>query len=419
MPLALRLWRLAMRGAGPLIARRMAAKRRAEGVAEARLGELRGVASRARPEGALVWLHAASVGESLSLLPLIAALQAARPDLSVLVTTVTPTSAAIMAERLPEGALHQFAPVDAPRYLRRFLAHWRPGLVMVVESEIWPVMLDEIDRAGIPRALVNARLSERSLARWGKAPAVAQALFAPFGFVSAQTEAVAAALSALGARNVRVIGNLKAAASAPPADAAALARLREGIGARPVWAAVSTHEGEEAAVLAAHEEVRRALPEALLILCPRHPARGDTIAALAPMRRRSQGEGPEGAVWLTDTLGETGLWYRLAPITFLGGSLVEVGGHNPWEAALSGTALLHGPLVANAQAAWDALDAAGAARVVEAASLGEAVTALLAAPGQARNMAEAGRTLALAQPRPAEETAAALLSLMARTRGAT
>ncbi len=412
MPPLLRLWRLAARLGGSLVANRMAAKRRGEGVSRARLAELRGIATLPRPGGALVWLHAASVGESLSLLPLIAAMRAAQPGLSFLVTTVTPTSAAIMAVRLPEGAFHQFAPVDAPGYLRRFLRHWRPGLLVVVESEIWPVMLTETDRAGIPRALVNARLSERSLARWAGVPATARALLAPFRLVTAQTAEVAEALTTLGARDVRQVGNLKAAAIAPPADPTILAGLRNAIGARPVWAAVSTHEGEEGIALAAHEEVRRSLPDALLILCPRHPERAGAISALAPMTRRSRGEGPEGAVWLVDTLGETGLWYRLAPVIFLGGSLVEAGGHNPWEGALSGTALLHGALVANAQEAWDMLDTGGGARVVTADSLGETVTALLAAPDSARIMAAAGKALALEQERPADEIAGALLALV-------
>lgn len=413
----LALWRLALRIIGPILAWRLVVRRRAQGVGEERLDELRGLTLRPRPDGPLVWLHAASVGESLSLLPLIEALHRARPDLSCLVTTVTPTSAQVMAERLPQGAFHQFAPVDVPRYLRRFLLHWQPDLLVVVESEIWPLMLDSVDRARIPRALVNARLSERSLARWAYAPGLARAMFLPFRLVTAQSAPVAEALSALGAHDVRVIGNLKATGHAPPADPAELARLRDLIDKRPVWAAVSTHEGEEALALAAHDAVRATLPDALLILCPRHPERAGAVSGLATMTRRSRGEGPEGPVWLVDTLGETGLWYRLAPVTFLGGSLVPAGGHNPWEAALSGTALLHGPLVVNAQGAWDALDAAAGARAVDAGSLGGAVASLLSDPQEARDMAASGKALALAQDRPAEEIAAALLTLMTTGRG--
>ncbi len=388
LPLVLERWAAAL--AGPVMAWRAAAR-----VPAARRGEKRGRATLPRPDGPLIWIHAASVGESLSVLPLVTALRAAGP--AVLVTTGTATSAALMAERLPPGALHQFAPLDSPAYLRRFLRHWRPDLLVCVESELWPVMLTMADRAGIPRALVNARLSAGSLRNWQRFPATARRLFAPFRLIAAQTPEVAQGLAALGARAPRVTGDMKAVAAAPPADPAVLAALRATIGARPVWAAVSTHPGEEEAALAAHAQVRQALPEALLILCPRHPDRGDAVAALAPMTRRSQGEGPSGAVWLTDTLGETGLWYRLAPVTFLGGSLSPAGGHNPWEAARCGTAILHGPQVPNAAAAYAALDAAGAAATVSAAGLGAAVLSLLRDPERARAMAQAGMALTEAQ----------------------
>lgn len=412
MPLPLILWRWAATAAGPLMARRIGARLRAAGVAPDRIAERRGIATRPRPPGALIWLHGASVGESLSILPLIAALMAARPGLTCLVTTGTATSAAILGQRLPAGALHQFAPLDSPAYVRRFLRHWRPDLLVTVESELWPVMLGECDRAGIPRALVNARLSEGSLRNWQRFPATARALLAPFRLVTAQTGPVAAALQALGAGAVRVAADMKATAEAPPADPAILAGLRAVIGTRPVWAAVSTHPGEEDVVLAAHAQVRKALPEALLILCPRHPERGEAIAALSPMSRRSRGEAPSGAVWLADTLGETGLWYRLAGVTFLGGSFAPVGGHNPWEVARCGGALLHGPHVANAAGAYATLDAAGAAAVVDAAGLGPAVAALLADPARARAMGQAGLAAARSQGAPVTETAAALLALL-------
>ncbi|MCC7320906.1 MAG: hypothetical protein IT542_08005, partial [Rubellimicrobium sp.] len=380
MPLLLILWRLAAGLAGPFPGWRIARRDRVAGISALRRAERRGFASRGRPPGPVLWLHAASLGEGLSILPLIAALRAARPDLSCLVTTLTPTSATILEGRLPEGAFHQFAPLDTPAALRRFLRHWRPALLIVVENDLWPVMLDSADRAGLPRARINARLSPRARRRLRRMPAIMRALVAPFRLATAQDAETATALRALGCPEVRVTGDMKAAAAPPPADAALLARLRGQIGTRPVWAAVSTHPGEEEVILAAHEEVRRALPDALLILCPRHPERGAAIAALAPMTRRALGEGPEGAVWLVDTLGETGLWYRLAPVTFMGGSLVPVGGHNPWEGAQCGTALLHGPQVANAALAWEALDAAGAARLTRRESLGATVAGLLADP---------------------------------------
>lgn len=389
MTLILALERWAAAVAGPVMARRATAR-----VPAARGGEKRGIATLPRPDGPLVWIHAASVGESLSVLPLVAALREAGP--SVLVTTGTATSAALMAERLPAGALHQFAPLDSPVYVGRFLRHWRPDLLVCVESELWPVMLTMADRAGIPRALVNARLSRGSLRNWQRFPATARALFAPFRLVAAQTPDVAQGLAALGAPAPRVTGDMKAVAAAPPADPQVLASLREVIGTRPVWAAISTHPGEEEVVLAAHRALCKTLPDALLILCPRHPDRGDAVAALAPMTRRSRGEGPE-TVWLTDTLGETGLWYRLAPVTFLGGSLAPVGGHNPWEAARSGTAILHGDRVPNAAGAYAALDVAGAAEPVSAETLPAAVLALLRTPDRARAMAAAGKALAETQ----------------------
>lgn len=408
-------WRVVARLIGPLLAMRLIARRRAEGVAPARLKEFRGRASRPRPDGTLVWFHAASVGESLSLLPLIAAMQAARPGVQVLVTTITATSARLMAERLPEGAFHQFAPLDAPQYLRRFLAHWQPGLMVVVESELWPNMLQAVDRAAIPRALVNARLSAAALRNWARFPATARALLEPFAIASAQTAEGAEALTHLGAR-ARVGADLKAAALPPPADPDELARIEHDLANRPVWAAISTHEGEEREILAAHDVVRRTLPDALLILCPRHPERADAIARLAPMTRRSLGEGPEGAIWLVDTLGETGLWYRLASPCFIGGSLVAAGGHNPWEAAQLGRAILHGPLVTNAASAYARLDASGAGREVTVDTLGPVVAQLLASAETRAEMERAAIDTANKQANPVNELAHELLALIPERR---
>lgn len=411
MPVALWLWRLLVRPLAPFLAQRLIARRREAGVSEARLKELRGIPSRARPEGGLVWLHAVSVGESLSILPLMDALHKARPDLTFLVTTMTPASAEIMGARLPGYALHQFAPVDALRYLRQFLDHWRPDLLIVVENDLWPLMLEEAKRRRIPRARVNARLSAQTARHFQRMPATARALTGYLDLTTVQNAETKTALARLGARNLMLSGDMKASAAAPPADPVMLARLRAEVGGRPVWAAISTHEGEEELVLAAHEAVRAQFPDALLILCPRHPDRAGQITALASMTRRSQGEGPGGAVWLVDTLGETGLWYRLAPVSFIGGSLVPVGGHNPWEGARVGTALLHGPEVANAAAAWGVLDAAGGAREI-GADLGAVVAGLLADPSLVRAMAQAAQAVAEAQEQATGQVAEALLALI-------
>jgi 3-deoxy-D-manno-octulosonic-acid transferase len=315
-----------------------------------------------------VWFHAASVGESLSVLPLV---ERAVGQAEVLVTTGTAASAEVMARRLPAGARHHFAPLDAGGPVERFLDHWRPDLGIFVESEIWPVTLRRSAARGIPLVLMNARLSGGSLRAWGRAPRTARAILRLFERIVAQTEDTRAALVSLGAEPGRVTvgGNMKASAPPPPDDPAERAQLGTILGDAPLWAAISTHPGEEEAVLAAHAVVRERHPAARLILVPRHPARGAEVAELVRrhgfvVTRRSEGGEPVEAVWLADTMGETGLWFRLAPVVFLGGSLVPVGGHNPWEAAQCGAALLIGPLRETVRTDVAALEAAGAARTV-------------------------------------------------------
>ncbi|MGZ9811766.1 3-deoxy-D-manno-octulosonic acid transferase [Pseudoroseicyclus sp. H15] len=366
--------------AAPFVYRRVARGLAEAGVAPERIAERWGEASLSRPEGRLVWLHGASVGEGLSLLPLTEELLGRGSR--VLLTTGTAAAAEILPGRLPEGALHQFAPLDAAGPLRRFLGHWRPDAVAFAESEIWPQTILRVKAAGLPLALVNARLSARSAARWGKRPASAAALFSAFGLVAAQGPEIAARLTALGAHAVFDGGDAKAAAAPPPVDEGELAALRAELDRRPVWAAVSTHPGEEELVLAAHEALRAELSEALLILVPRHVARADEVAALAGgVPRRSAGERPEGPVYLADSFGETGLWMRAAGAVFLGGSLVPVGGHNPWEPARLGKPLLHGKHVESAAAAYAALGEAGAAVEVAAETLADAVARALRGEG--------------------------------------
>lgn len=400
----------------PALAR--AARRLGEhGVSPARLRERLGQATAERPAGRLVWFHAASVGESLSVLPLV---QRVAKGAAVLVTTGTATSAEVMARRLPPGAIHQFAPLDAPGPVGRFLDHWRPDLGVFVESEIWPVTLRRAAARGVPLVLMNARLSERSLRAWSRAPRSARALLGLFGRIVAQTGAMRDALVTLGAEPGRVTvgGNMKASAPAPPDDPAERARLAEALGGALVWTAVSTHPGEEEAVLKAHERLRGTHPEARLILVPRHPERRQEVAALIRRQRfeltcRSGGGLPVEAVHLADTLGETGLWLRLAPLVFLGGSLVPVGGHNPWEAARCGTALLVGPLRETVKADVAALEEAGAALTIgDAEEMGAQVAALLSDPARLGAMREAGRALAAAQTGRTEEIARELLEML-------
>ena len=420
-PLAIRAYAAAADLALPLFARRATGRLAAEGVPKTRQAERLGRATASRPPGRLVWLHGASVGEGLSVLPLIEAMGASAPDLSFLVTTGTAASAAVIEPRLPQRARHQFAPLDGGRPVQRFLRHWTPDLLVLTESEIWPRLLIEAERMALPRALVNARLSAGSLRNWGRFPAAAERLFSGFDMVAAQDEGTRDGLTALGAHDVRLTGTLKAAASPPRADARALHALEQAISGRPLWVAANTHEGEEDLVLAAHAALLTHLPSLLLILVPRHPARAPTIAREIEAHglrglSRSKGALPGAAtqVYLADTLGETGLWYRLAPLVLMAGSFGSAGGHNPWEAAALGCALLHGPHVPNAAEAWAALDATGAAREVTGAALSGAVLTLLRDPLKLAGMQNAARTAA-SDARPdglADDLARDLLSLM-------
>ena len=412
MTLPLALYRLASRLAAPMIARRMAARPGDAALPAARRRERMGHASRPRPEGPVTWLHGASVGEGLSLLPLIAALSEADPEARFVVTTGTPSSAALLADRLPDRALHQFAPLDAPAAIRRFLDHWRPDRLVLAESELWPNWLAEARARSLPVALVGARLSERSLARWARLPATAAEVWGALGLVRTQTAAQAEAIRRLGIA-AEPGPDLKAAAAPLPAGPD-LDTLRTELAPRPVWAAVSTHPGEEALALAAHEALRAARPDALLLLVPRHPERAEAIARLADdPPRRSAGARPGAAdpVWLCDTLGETGTWFRLAQVVFLGGSLVPVGGHNPWEPAALGRAPLHGPHVESARAAYATLHAADAALETGPEDLGPALRQLFDDPERREAMNRRAGEVSARQARDLGQLARDILAL--------
>ena len=282
----------------------------------------------------------------------------------------------------------------------RFLDHWRPDAAAFVESELWPNLLAACAARDIPTMLVNARLSPRSDGKWNRAPSLARHLLQGFARIEARSEEDAARLSALGARAVAVPGDLKFAAPPLPADAAELRRLEESLNGRPVWLAGSTHPGEDEAVFAAHRALAPRHPGLLTILVPRHPERGPRIAALAngvPAPRRAAGAAPPeaGGIYVADTLGELGLWYRLAPVAFIGGSLVPHGGQNPLEAGRLGCAIAAGPHMGNFAAAVAALEQAGAiGRVADPAELAAWVGAMLADPAQRRQMGEAARQAA-------------------------
>jgi 3-deoxy-D-manno-octulosonic-acid transferase len=315
-----------------------------------RLGERKGVASIARPEQRLLWFHAASVGETNAILPLMNTLARERPDLALLLTTVTVTSSHIAAARLPKGAIHQFVPLDTPTFVARFFDHWRPDLALFTESEIWPNLILEADRRHVPLALLNARMSERSYRRWLKMPGLARPLFSRFALILAQSEVLARRLMSLGARKVIAAGNIKFDSPPPPVEATQLAQMKELMCGRLVFLAASTHPGEDEIIIAAHKLLMADHPGLLTIIAPRHPDRGPSIAALAEgqglaVRLRSKGEQPisEAQVYVADTIGELGLFYSLAPIAFIGGSLILHGGQNPLEAVKLGTGVLVGP----------------------------------------------------------------------------
>ena len=384
----------------------------------ARRGERLGWAGLPRPAGPLAWLHGASVGETVSLLPLVERLAA--KGVTPLVTSGTVNSARVMGARLPAGALHQFVPLDAPRFLARFLDHWRPGLALIAESELWPGIVAALARRGVPLVIANGRMSARSARRWARLPRTAGALMARVELCLAQSEADAARFEALGARDARCVGNLKFDAPAPPADPAALAAVTRALDDRPVLLAASTHPGEEEGVLEAHARLRNQVPGLLTILLPRHPERGAAVAALATglgvVARRSAGALPDGAceVYVADTIGETGLFYRAAGLVFVGGSLVPHGGQNPIEPGRLGRAVLHGPHVRNFAEVYAALDVAGgAAEVADAAALAEVGGALLADPGRLAAMGEAARVHLEGQGGATTRTMAAIKPILA------
>jgi 3-deoxy-D-manno-octulosonic-acid transferase len=418
------LWAAATTTAAPALRLSLRLRARRGKEVRARLAERRGIDPAPRPDGRLLWLHAASVGESLSVLTVLTELDRLDPGLSVLLTTGTVTSAALIADRL--GALgltrvaHRFAPLDVPRWARRFLDHWRPDVAAFVESELWPNLLAGCRARGIPTMLVNARLSPRSFGRWRRAPGMARRVLGCLDRVQAQSAADADRLAALGASGVTAPGNLKFAATPLPADAAALAGLQATLAGRPCWVAASTHPGEATIVLAAHRLLAPARPGLLTILVPRHPARGTALAASmdgVATARRSLGEPPPAeGVWIADTLGELGLWYRIAAAALVGRSLVAPGGgQNPLEPARLGCPVAAGPFMGNFADAARVLEATGAlARVADAAELAGWLGGLLDDPARRAALGAAGAAAAAGYAHLPEATAMVLLDLLRR-----
>ena len=333
----------------------------------ARVGERRGMSTDIRPHGPLVWIHGASVGEVLAAAALIEKLR--ELNLRILLTSGTVTSAAIVAKRFPADIIHQYVPYDSPRYVARFLDHWRPSLALFIESDLWPNLILSSAARRLPMVLINGRMSQRSFPRWSRMSGTISALLGKFEVCLAQSKVDGERFAALGSRNVVTTGNLKLDVPAPPADSARLERLMSVTRGRPIIVAASTHPGEEEILLEAHRTLAGFFPSLLTVIVPRHADRGEAIARTieasglhAGLRSREELPTAITDIYVADTMGELGLFYRLAPVVFMGGSLVPHGGQNPIEAVKLGASIVHGPHVFNFTDVYEALDHAGGAR---------------------------------------------------------
>jgi len=378
-------------------------KRRAEGREDPkRFGERFGISKRPRPPGRLVWCHAASVGEAASILALIGKIRATYPDTHILVTTWTITSGRMLASRLPEGAFHQYMPVDRMGYVKRFLRHWKPDFALLIESELWPNMLKALHETKIPTALINGRMSTDSFKRWHRFKGWAEELVGDFVVTLTQTEEDRKRYTALGADPVRCPGNLKYTAKPLPVDEAELKNLRAAIGERPLWLFASSHRGEEKMAIEAHQKLRAKWPNLLTIIVPRHAVRGNEISEIlsesgVATARRSNKEPitAETEINLADTMGELGLFYRLAPVVALGGSFIQVGGHNPIEPAQLDCAIILGPYMHNFSAiAREFVTQKAAIKLDKPARLAATVERLLETPAERAQYTGAARLLA-------------------------
>ncbi len=390
-------YRLAGAAAYPLVGGYVA-WRSTRGKEEAgRRRERYGFTGVARPRGPIVWMHAASVGETNAVIPLVERIVGY--GIGVVMTTGTVTSARVVRERLGERVIHQYVPLDLKPAVSRFLSHWSPDLAIIAESEIWPMTILELGARRVPQVLVNGRLSDRSFAAWKKRNHLAEALLENLAHIVAQSDVDGERFAALGARPVTVSGNLKVDTDPPLVDQACLAQLRGDFGTRPSWAAVSTHEGEEAIAADVHALLKKRHPDIVTIIVPRHPERADALLALFAKKglkvaRRSRGEPvtSDTDILLGDTIGEMGLYLRLTEIAFVGRSLMAEGGQNPLEPAMLDTAVLSGKNVQNFRDAYQQLIERGGARLVhDRDMLAGAVNFLLNNEGKRREMIIAGR----------------------------
>ena len=373
-----------------------------------------GIASRPRPEGPLVWVHAASVGETNAALPVIR--EIAARGINILLTTGTVTSAQIARDHLPEGAIHQYVPFDIEPYIKPFLDSWAPDLALLVESEIWPLTLAELGERSVPVVIVNGKMSTRSAGQWQRAKGFTSRVFGNIDLCLAQTDGDAHLFESLGVISAKTTGNLKFDREPPTVDAHALDAAKAIIHDRPVWIAASTHPGEEELALEAHREILKRAPDSLLILAPRHPQRGREVADLVgntgfSLAVRSKGEAPDRgvAVYLADTIGDLGLLYRVSDVAFVGGSFAERGGQNPVEPAQLGIPVLHGPNVRNFKGIYkDLNDVHGAWRCETEDDFKDAIGRLLFDEETRRSLAKNAETYVLGQRGALERTLSAL-----------
>lgn len=396
------LYRAATTVAAPVVHIYLAIRRYRKKEDGGRVRERFGIASQARPEGQLAWLHAASIGESLSMLPLINTLLNSRPGMSILVTTGTVSSARLMSERLPDRAFHQYVPVDRVAYARRFLDHWRPDLALWAESEFWPNLISECHARGVPMVLVNGRISTKSYAGWQKAKGLIAQLLKGFTLCLGQTQEDAERLKNLGAVRPLCVGNLKFAVPPLPVDDGEFDVLTEALGTRPRWLAASTHPGEEEIIAEVHQQLAADHPNLITLIAPRHPDRGGDIAAKlleqglsVAQRAKGQPITPDTTIYIADTLGELGLFFRLVDIAFMGKSFIPLGGQNPLEALRLDCAVLHGPHMDNFRLITEQMKNAGCAIEVENGHmLGETLGYLLSDPKRIVEMIKAGTEFA-------------------------
>ncbi len=381
-------------------------RRLAHGKEEAtRLGERYGQAGRARPNGPLIWIHGASVGETLSALPLIRTLATLNPAAHILVTSGTVTSARLLEKQLPPQAFHQFIPLDTPLYARRFLDHWKPDAVLWLESELWPNLLHQVKQRALPAVLLNGRITAKSAARWNHPllKSWIRDILTAFPLLLAQSKDMADRYRQLGAADVRLAGNLKFTAPVLAGKATTLEGLKVALGERPRWVMASTHEGEEAIALAVHDRLKTRWPDLLTLIVPRHPARADEIMRMlgghrVAQRSQNQHIDHKTEIYLADTLGELGAFYRSAPLACVGGSFSGKGGHNPIEAAQCGCAVLTGPDMSNFTDVAAEMTSAGALRrCADAEALATEIETLLATPAELAATQQAALTVT-AQP---------------------